>query len=43
MKDRKPKNVFKAGAISTEFIAESISWISSEVKEKLGSFNEINF
>jgi len=37
MKDRKPKNVFKEGAISTEFIAESIS--KHQTKTTIGAHN----
>ena len=37
MKDRKPKNVFKEGAISSEFIADSIA--KHQTKTSIGAHN----
>ena len=37
MKDRKPKNVFKQGAISSEFIADSIA--KHQTKTSIGAHN----
>jgi len=37
MKDKKPKNVFKEGAISSEFIANSIA--HHQVKTQIGAHN----
>ena len=37
MKDRKPKNVFKEGAISSDFIAESI--VKHQSKTSIGAHN----
>jgi molybdopterin synthase catalytic subunit len=37
MKDRKPKNVFKEGAISSEFIADSIA--KHRLKTSIGAHN----
>lgn len=37
MKDRKPKNVFREGAISSEFIANSIA--KHQSKTSIGAHN----
>ncbi len=37
MKDKKPKNVFKEGAISSEFIADSIA--KHQTKKSIGAHN----